>query len=337
MKKYYLIIIFLIGTFSFGQRSDFESISFKKADSIALKYSGASLENLPVLTYHLTSDLNTDVEKFRAIYTWVCTNIKNDYSSYQKTIRKRKKFAEDQVALAAWNSKELPKVFENLIKHKKTACTGYAYLLREMASLADLHCKIVNGYGRTSTTLLDEKSIPNHSWNTVELNKKLYLCDPTWSAGRIYIDEDGARFEADYFDGYFLAEPELFIKNHYPLEIKAALLKKPPTLKQFIEGPIIYKEAFQLNIFPVAPLKMNLTIQKNERLEFTLGSSTNLLDTKMNLAIFNGKSTEDFALDVQKIKNTYTIQHGFAKTGQFDVHLKVNETLVATYVVRVKR
>ena len=337
MRKCLIIVFFLIGTFSFGQRSDFESISFQKADSIAVKYSRASLENLPVLTYHLTSDLHTDVEKFRAIYTWVCTNIKNDYSSYQKTIRKRKKFADDAEALTDWNDKEVPKVFENLIKYKKTACTGYAYIVREMASLADLNCKIINGYGRTANTILNEKSIPNHSWNTVELNNKLYLCDPTWSAGRIYIDEDGARFEADYFDGYFLAEPELFIKNHYPIEIEASLLTNPPTLKQFIEGPIIYKEAFKINVFPVAPLNMNLTVQKNELVEFTLDSAENLLDASMSLVIFNGKNTEEITPDLKQTKNTYTFNHFFEKAGQYDVHLKVNEMMVATFVVRVKR
>ncbi len=332
-----LFLLFMMNAALYGQRSDFKHISFKKADSIALKYSGASLINLPVLTYHLTSELQTDVEKFRAIYTWVCTNIENDYSSYQRTIRKRKKFAEDQEALKKWNDEAVPKVFENLIKHKKTACTGYAYILREMASLADIQCKIINGYGRTSSVIPNEKSIPNHSWNTVELNGKWYLCDPTWSAGRIYIDEDGARFEADYFDGYFLALPEIFIKNHYPLELKASLLNKPPTLKQFIEGPVIYKEAFKLNVFPVAPATMNLNTRKNENIEFTFSSSEDLLDSEISLAIFNGKSKKEINPDVKKIENSYTVSHTFVKAWHYDVHLKIDESLVFTYVVKVKR
>ena len=169
------LVLFLISSFAFGQGSDFGHIDFKKADSIALSYEGESLKNLPVLTHKLTASLSTDVEKFRAIYTWVSTNIENDYSSYVKTRKKRKKLSENRKALIVWNNSFTPKVFENLLKYRKTACTGYAYLIRELASLAGIHCKIIDGYGRTATLILDENSIPNHSWNAVELNGKWYL------------------------------------------------------------------------------------------------------------------------------------------------------------------
>ncbi|KAG1657647.1 Kyphoscoliosis peptidase [Nymphon striatum] len=170
-------------------RADFSTIDFAKADSVAFIHKGESLENLPVLTHNLTANLTTDAEKFRAIYTWVCTNIENDYGSFLKTSSKRKKFAEDRDAFLEWNNSFTPKVFEKLVNEKKTACTGYAYLISELANLANLKCKIVNGYGRTATLRLDENSIPNHSWNAVELNNKWYLCDATWSAGRILIEE----------------------------------------------------------------------------------------------------------------------------------------------------
>lgn len=337
MMKFIPLLIFLIGTFTYGQRSDFDAIDFDKADSIALNYKGASLKNLPVLVHNLTSDLLSEVEKFRSIYTWVCTNIENDYGAYQKTVRKRKKLLNNPEALAKWNNDYVPKVFKKLVAQRKTACTGYAFLVREMAILADIKCKIINGYGRTPTLILNEESIPNHSWNSVELNGKWYLCDPTWSAGRIYIDENGARFEADYFDGYFLAAPEHFIWNHYPMVLEASLLKKPPTLKQFVEGPVIYKEAFQLKVFPVSPLAMKLEILKNEHIDFAVSSAKNLLDSQLGLAIFNGKSTREINPDLKQIENTYTFSHTFDKFWQYDVHLKIDDTIIATYVVKIKR
>ncbi len=335
--KFITIVLFLVGTLVYGQRSDFEHIDFKKADSIAAQYSGASLKNLPVLTHNLTADLTTDVEKFRAIYTWVSTNIENDYSSYLKTRKKRKKLSENQEALTAWNNSFTPKVFENLLKYKKTACTGYAYLIRELASLADINCKIVAGYGRTATLILDEDSIPNHSWNTVELNGKWYLCDPTWSAGRIVLEEDGPKFEPDYFDGYFLAEPKLFIRNHYPLQVKSSLLEKPPTFNEFIEGPVVYKEAFGPCIIPTTPTQMHLEIIKNEQISFLLTSVQSIAGENIVLLLNTGSSSKNIQPKVTRNENDYVVQHTFDKSGRYDVHIKANDAIIATYVVKVKR
>ncbi len=331
------ILVFLIGMIGYGQRSDFDAITFTKADSIALKYKGASLKNLPVLTYNLTHTLDTDVEKFRSIYTWVCTNIENDYSSFQKTVRKRKKLFKNKEELSAWNDSFTPKVFENLLKYKKTACTGYAYLVRELAHLAGIKCEIVNGYGRTPTLVLNENSIPNHSWNAVELNGKWYLCDPTWSAGRIILENEGPRFISDYFDSYFLADPQLFVKNHYPLEIASSLLLEPPTLNQFIEGPVVYKEAFSIGVTPSRPKQMHLEVTKNEPLTFDLNAASKISKNNIQLMLSSGLSTKEVRPNVLQNKQEYQLRYTFEKPGRYDVHIKVNDIIIATYTVKVKR
>jgi len=335
--KFIPIILFLVGTLAYGQRSDFDFISFDKADSIALKYKGASLKNLPILVHNLTADLATDVEKFRAIYTWVCTNIENDYGAYQKTVKKRKKLSENPVALTEWNDSFTPKVLEKLVAQRKTACTGYAFLTRELATLADIKCEIVNGYGRTPTLILDYNSIPNHSWNSVELNGKWYLCDPTWSAGRIILEEDGPRFEPDYFDDYFLADPVLFIKNHFPLENDQTLLSEPPTFKAFLEGPVVYKEVFRLNILPTAPSQMKLEAVKNEQLSFAFSTPKALAGESISLILNNGGSDRALQPKVTRNQNNYILQHTFEKSGNYDVHIKIDDEIIVTYVVKVKR
>ena len=335
--KFIPLLLLFIGVFSYGQRSDFNTIDFKKADSVAALYSDASLKNLPVLTHNLTATLPTDVEKFRAIYTWVSTNIKNDYSSYIKTRKKRKKLIQNKEALKDWNNSFTPQVFENLLKHKKTACTGYAYLTRELASLAGINCNIINGYSKTVNLTLDKNSIPNHSWNAVELNGKWYLCDPTWSAGKILLDEGTPRFEANYYDGYFLAEPALFIKNHYPLKKEWSLLTDTPSFKDFIQGPIIYKEAFTNVIIPIAPIQMHTESIKNKEVSFVLTSFNPLKKEDIVLILNNGISSKDIQPQIIKNQNEYTLQHTFEKSGKYDVHIKIADTIITTYVVRIKR
>ncbi|MEH6777699.1 hypothetical protein [Maribacter arcticus] len=114
--------------FLFAQRSDFNDIHFKKADSVAEVHKGESLKNLPVLTHNLTTPLDTDVEKFRAIYTWISSNIENDYSSYVKISNKRKRFVNNRQAFLEWNNSITPKVFDRLLIERKTACTGYVHI-----------------------------------------------------------------------------------------------------------------------------------------------------------------------------------------------------------------
>lgn len=331
------IVLFLVGTLVYGQGSDFYNTNFEKADSIAFRFKGASLENLPALTYNLTAHLTTEVEKFRAIYTWVCTNIENDYGAYQTTVKKRRKLAGDKEALSEWNNNFTPKVFKKLVTHRKTACTGYAFLTRELANLADINCKIINGYGRTATLILNENSIPNHSWNAVELNGKWYLCDPTWSAGRIVLEDTGPKFEPDYFDGYFLAEPELFVRNHYPLEINSSFLPKPPTFNQFIEGPVVYKEAFALGVFPLQPAKMKLQAEKNKIVSFTLKVPNTFKSETLSLVINKNGGNKTIHPQIVSGQNECTLKYAFEKTGSYDVHIKVEDTHIATYVIRVKK
>ncbi|RKR14034.1 transglutaminase superfamily protein [Maribacter vaceletii] len=333
------LTIFFIFTFiiSFGQRSDFKSISFKKADSIANNYKGENLKNLPLLTQKLTSSLDTEVEKFRAIYTWVCTNIENDYSSYLKTKKNRKKINKDREAFLQWNSSFTPKVFKKLLHHKKTACTGYAYLIRELAKLAALECKIINGFGRTANLKLDKNSLPNHSWNVVKLNDKWYLSDATWSAGRVMIEEGEPKFIADYFDGYFLGEPSLFIKNHYPLDLDWTLMTTTPSFSQFINGPIVYKEAFSNGIIPVSPEVMHIEIQKNKSVHFELLQTKQFTGEEIALVIVNGSKSITSTPETIKVKNKCTLKHTFNKTGYYDVHIKVDGLIIATYTVKTRK
>lgn len=141
-----------ISLISSAQQTDFTSDVYSgdlhRADSIANIYKGEDLYNLPLLVYKLTNTLESDVEKFRSIYTWVCSNIENEFWYYQKNKKKRKRYRNDSLALEEWNSYLLPLVFKKLREEKATLCSGYAYLVKEMAGFADIECEIIDGYGR---------------------------------------------------------------------------------------------------------------------------------------------------------------------------------------------
>ena len=95
MKNRLTLIFFFIVKLTIAQVSDFKTINFTRADNIAKLNANASLKNLPLLAYNLTYKLDTDAEKLRAIYTWVCTNIKGDLNQDHKVSKQRKRFKND--------------------------------------------------------------------------------------------------------------------------------------------------------------------------------------------------------------------------------------------------
>ncbi|QTE22296.1 transglutaminase domain-containing protein [Polaribacter cellanae] len=334
--KLFTAIIFLFISFQItAQISDFKEIDFKKADKTAKLFEGNNLNNLPLLTYNLTSKLKTDVEKFRAIYTWVSTNIKADYSSHKKVRRKRNKFKNDSVSLLKWNKNYSKKFFKNLLKHKKTMCTGYAYLLKTMANIANIECKIIDGYGRNASTNIGELSIPNHSWNAVKINNKWYLVDATWSSG--YTDLNINNFVFDYNDGYFLTAPKLFIKNHYPLEQKWTLLPKNISTDNFINAPLIYGETYTYGIIPIAPLKMENKISKNNEFTLTYQLTKTINKKKIQLMVVRNSKGKIITPKTDLKEKTLTIKYQFDKKGFYDVHLMYQGKTLVTYVFDVKK
>lgn len=339
MNRVFLIFFLSLSIVTKGQIQDFEHIDFQKADSIALHYKGESLKKYPLLVHNLTQSLPTQVEKFRAIYTWVSTNIENDYLAYVRNRNKRKKFQKDSVMLKEWDKLFMAKVFKKLRKENKTVCTGYAYLIKEMLEIVDIPCKIIDGYGRTTTANVEELlDIPNHSWNVVQINQKWYLCDATWSSGIFYIDEN--RFEFDYNDGYFLAEPELFIKDHYPLDTAWILTEKKPTLEEFVKFPMIYKYAFNYPIIPLIPKNMHLKAIKSQVTTFLLEvpNPDNISTEDIKLELVSG-SNKSFIQPEVSYKNTNLLELKctFNHSGYYDLHIKIKDDYMVTYTVKVKK
>lgn len=320
-----------------AQISDFDHIDFKKADSIALSYGNEDLSNLPELSYKLTNHLTTDVERYRSIYRWVCANIKNDYGLYLKNKYKRERFKNDSVKFKAWNSAFRKRLFKKLTKHKRTICTGYAYLVKKLAEFANLECEIIQGYGRVSTTDIEGLTLPNHSWNAIKLNNKWYLSDPTWASG--IPDPKSNRFTFQYNDGFFLTNPKLFAINHFPNESKWWLLEDTvPSFNDFLDAPIIYGKAYKNLEAHKLPKQFHHQLKTFEKIMFQYEIKTSVEDAKIHFLIDNGYNQKKVQ-PTSKVVNAQllTIEHQFDKTGFYDVHFYIGEDLISTYTIEVTK
>ena len=326
-----LLLLLLISSLSQAQVSDFAAADFVIADNIAKLNKGRSLDDLGTLVFDLTYKLPSDVEKFRAIHTWVCDNIIGDYSQHSKVLRKRRRLQNDSDKLLEWNETYRQKAFKKLIRRKRTMCTGYAYLIREMCFLAGIEAKIIDGYARSPESNVEALEYINHSWNAVKLNNKWYLCDATWSSG--YIDEN-SMFVKDYNDGYFLAEPQLFAKNHYPINRKW-LLNQELIQKKFKPGPIVYGEAFAHKSTPIFPENLIVDSYKNEPLEFLLKAENLPIDKIALLHTFRKGERQLPITDLKEENGFIRFNHKFMSKGYYDVHVMVHDDIIASYTIKV--
>lgn len=318
-----------------GQRP-FSSFDFSRADSIANVHRGASLEKLYELTYQLTSRFSSDEEKFRAIYTWICKNIRNDYATTMKNERQRASMGSNSDELSAWNEKLKPEVYQRLIQRKLTVCTGYGLLLREMALLAGIECRIVDGYGRTSQANAGPPGFPNHTWNAVRLNGKWYLCDPTWSSGTV--NSEKQMFFANYDDGYFLAHPAQFVQDHYPLDTAWILLTEKPTLEEFLTRPLVYRAAYRHGVTDLSPARLKLTLKRSEQIQIAFTAAPGIASSRFKLLIKVGNSEQwPEAIAKEERPGRYVIRHKFDFATTYDLHVLMDDEPVVSYEVAVSR
>jgi transglutaminase/protease-like cytokinesis protein 3 len=337
MNKWFLILFAILSNIAiYAQISDFNGADFRNADKIAYFQKGANLKNLPKLANDLTANLPTDLEKFRAIYIWVCTNIENDYDLFLKNKEKRNQLKNDSLKLTNWNNSFKSKVFVKLLNDHKTICTGYAYLIKTLSNLANINCVIIDGYGLTVANEVGKTSIPNHSWNAVQLNNKWYLCDATWSSGNFDVGE--SKFKYDYNDGYFLANPELFAKNHYPIDSTWLLTNEKADLNNFLEAPLVYNKAFNYEILPIEPLKMRIEVEKNKEASFFLKHLKSINLNQITIELVSGTDSKTVKPTIIQLEeNILEIKYTFKNRGLYDLHIKIEDSVILTYVAKVKK
>ncbi|WP_178377068.1 transglutaminase domain-containing protein [Chryseolinea serpens] len=318
----------------YAQRTDFACTDFRNADNVAARYSKHPLNDLKSLADKLTRSLPSEEEKFRAIYVWVANNIEYDYALYLKNKQKRESLKKPE-DLAAWNKGFSLRVFKNLLEKQKTVCSGYAYLVRELATYAGLTCVIIDGYGRNAHSNIGGPGIANHSWNAVRLHNKWYLCDATWSSGAY--DTEQSKYVKKFDVSYFLADPLSFVNNHYPLDSSWMLLAYKPTLDQFLNGPLVYSGALLHEVHAMSPRTLNLVAAKGETISFQFAKNGDEIVKSLQLTIEGPNTKQTFDTRYRNDSSGgYSVDHTFHTKGTQTVHFLLNERYIFTYVVTVR-
>lgn len=202
------------------------------------------------LAYTLTKEYAADREKLRAIFSWITEHI-----SY----RVKKKYGNGQAAAAVnylpftdtakWKSAN-EMVAETVLKNASAVCDGYARLFKTLCDYAGLRCVIITGFAKGDVSRL-LKFRCNHTWNAVAIDGSWHLLDVTWASG--YTNYGGDEFVKRFDETYFLAAPEIFIRDHFPDDLRWTLLEKAPVPAEFNNGPYRNKPFSKYSINAYSP------------------------------------------------------------------------------------
>jgi hypothetical protein len=177
---------------------------------------------------------HTDLEKCRAVYTWIAYNIKYDDVAYNNNTDS--------------NIDPL-----DVIKEQKALCGGYSELFTYLCSKLNLEVKSISGYSKAYQYNIEKLTNPNakpplnHGWNFVKINGEWRGFDATWASGKGVTSSNGLmKFVFEYTDNWFNCSPEEFVFTHYPENDDEHFLKTPISLNDFCALPDINISAFKI-------------------------------------------------------------------------------------------
>lgn len=155
----------------------------------------ASLQKLAV---DLTEPFTNDLEKARALFTWLHHNVSYDVHGFL-------------------NNKVASQDPAGVLRSGKAVCAGYAEVFYTLASHAGLQAEVVGGHGKGFGFVQggSPSFSPNHAWNAVKLDWGWHLIDCCWGAGNI-TGPPNPGYHKRFAPEFFTSPPSVFGKRHFP-------------------------------------------------------------------------------------------------------------------------
>jgi Transglutaminase-like superfamily len=332
MKSVFAIGYCLLGSFAFGQNS---RLDYTKIDQRA---KSVKTTQPYLLAKQLTENHSTDEEKIRSIFRWITENIA--YRTQQPRSRRKGQSVEtdeldDTAALKPLDER----VAENVIKNKLAVCDGYSRLFKTLCHFAGIEAEVITGYARTEASNPRQRFRSNHSWNAVKLDSVWYLLDVTWASG--YLNRQGDMFIRYFDEEYYLTKPEKFIREHYPDDLKWALMTNPPVMSEFRFSPFKQKAFVKYNIAGYYPEKGLIEVVTGDTVQIEIVSTNPEKDSRISADPFLDTSVYNTSTTVLllpeelpggRFRYTYIVQSEQVEW----LYLLYNDDLLLRYSILVR-
>jgi hypothetical protein len=257
MRRLLIILSLLVFNFSFAQhrKPDFDAIdryvqtiSHPAPDSLAFK---------------LTERWDTDLEKMRAIFSWIAQNIGYKTRTYSSAKNYSKASFDPLDTMTIWKTGD--EMTAMRILHRRVAvCEGFSRLFKVLCDYAGLKSELVFGYARNGMGRSGFRC--NHTWNVVMIDSVWRPIDVTWASGYINYRNE---YVHEIDENYFLPKPQDFIRDHYPEDLRWALLTTVPFYREFEQSPFRYK-CFDKYLFTSFPKKGDIEAAEGDTIRIEL-------------------------------------------------------------------
>ena len=289
------------------------------------------------LAASLTAACSNDEQKVKAIFYWITDNIA--YRTSPNVSRRNRSLpdideADDTAALKPLDER----VAEKVLADRVAVCDGYARLFKTLCSYSGVQAEVVHGYARTEVTKRIQRFRPNHAWNAVMIDSAWHLLDVTWASG--YITWHGNQFVRQLDQQYFLSSPAQFIREHYPDDLRWALMDDPPLMPEFRHSPFKQKSFSKYQIISYKPETGVIEVNKGDTVVVKLETADALKDSRvssdpfLDTALYNSPTTALLIPSVVNGNISYTYVANI-DTVQW-LYVLYNDDIILRYRLKIK-
>ena len=264
-----------------------------------------------------------DEVKAKILFLWICENIAYDDDSF-------------------FSGKSVECEPEAVFRNGKTLCSGYARLFKNIGEYIRLEIQCVSCYskglgyepGQTLTST-------NHEYNIIKLDNKYRPIDCTWGAGTI----KEKKFVKHLNEFYFLADPELLIKTHFPANDRWQLTEKKYTLSDFLKWPQVFENFYAFGFNKYFPEEGFIELNSNTQNFIIWGNNISKNEASCNIFLLEGNIYQQ-QLNLDRIKfleGKIEFDFIFNKKGRYKIKLFANNDKgkvthnIMTYIVDVQK
>jgi hypothetical protein len=276
-----IIPLFILSGLYYGAgaaSTDSTAYDFTVLDSLVMHAPPEISRDTTVIAANLLKLCKNDMEKARAAFTWVASNIKYDDNAYNSG-----KIGNMEPAA--------------VLRTRHAVCEGYSNLYRAICTAMGLEAVRIDGYAKAYGYRPGQKFVgnhPNHVWNAVKIDGNWLLVDATWGAGEAE-GERGKLVSRKKFTPYwFNVNKYEFLFKHFPDNTEWLLIPDAVTLKQYQdEIPLAPEGMFMLGFDAHDLLDKALTKSLPKQLPqaFLTAHRVKLIDFPLNGVLTPGAST----------------------------------------------
>jgi hypothetical protein len=319
----WLIMATLLLTAGSSSAQFFQDAGYGRIDA---EVAGIEAPTLDSLAHALTFSYTEESQKVRAIYSWIAQHIR-----YNTGILKGNKPVYFPVEDSTDWTSAIEMTARRVLKRRVAVCDGYSKLFKTLCDKAGIRSELVTGYARGYADR--DRFRTNHSWNAVQIDSVWHLLDVTWGSG--YVNQN-SQFVFSMDDHWYLTPPSGFIRDHYPEDLRWALLDQLPSISEFQKSPFRFRSFVKYGITGFFPGKGQLHAMEGDTLKLIVEVKDLARDSSIGSDPFFDMDTKDTTAGSVYLEpiirdNKIYYQYRAEKEGEHWLHLLYNGDLILRY------